>query len=356
MAAKKIRISNDAGVTWEELPGSQGAFNSEAEAVDDTILGQTFSSTDIGLLGWSVSSDGIFKGFSGYLAELKQVGTPAAFTAEAMTQVGATQTYAIADGTKEIWDRSDATMDILDNAVSVAAADIESIDYLFGRVTFVVGYTPTEPITATGSFFPTAAAGCSNTYNLTMTADAIDTSCFNTAQANNGTRTFEPGLRTVNLELTGIFDATESFKTVLLSRAEIIIEIDPAGDGSSIARGFFKLVTTGQSGAVGALEEETLNFALTVPDETVNAQVEYPFNWRHTATTLSPAIQWALTSWLDELNTYLVQYLPSGIEGASPNDGIEGAIVVTDISLSGGLSNMNTFQMELQGTDEYTVV
>jgi len=354
MAAKKIRISNDAGTTWEELPGSQGAFNSEAEAVDDTILGQSFSSTDIGLLGWSVSSDGIFKGFSGYLAELKQVGTPVAFTAEAMAVVTGL-TYAIIDDTKEIWDRS-ATTTILDDASPVAAADIESVDYLFGRVTFITGYTVVGDITATGESFPVSAAGCSNSYTLTMNADAIDTSCFNTAQANDGTRTFQAGLRTVSLELTGIFDATESFKTVLLARTEIIIEIDPAGDGSSIARGFFKLVNTGQSGAVGALEEETLSFALTVPDETVNAAVEYPFNWRHTATTLSLAIQWALTSWLDELNTYQVQYLPSGIEGASPNDGIEGAFVVTDISLSGGLSNMNVFQMELQGTDQYTVV
>lgn len=355
MAAKKIRISSDVGVTWNELPGSQGSFDNEAEGVDDTILGQTFSSTDIGLTGWSVSSDGIFKGFSGYLAELKQVGTATAFTAEAMSVVSG-KTYAIDDATKEIWDRSEVTMDILDNAVSVAAADIESIDYLFGRVTFVDTYTPTTPITATGKFFPTSAIGCTNSYNLTMSADAIDTSCFSTAQANGGIRTFQPGLRTVALELTGIFDATDNFKDVLLNRTEIIIEIDPAGDGSSIARGFFKLSTTSQSGAVGALEEETLNWVLTVPDETINAPVELPFNWRHTNTTLNQSIQDAITSWLDELDTTMVSYLPTGVEGASPLDGIEGAVIFTDISLSGGLSNMNTFTMEMMGTGAYTEV
>jgi len=355
MAAKKIRISNDAGTTWKELPGSQGSFDADAESVDDTILGQSFSSSDIGLLGWSVSSDGIFKGFSGYLAELKQVGTPVTFTAESMTLVSG-KTYAINDTTKEIWDRSEVTMDILDTAVSVAAADIESIDYLFGRVTFVSTFTPAGAITATGKSFPVAAAGCSNAYNLSMSADAIDDTCFNTAQANGGTKTFVAGLRSVALELNGVFDATQNFKSILLARNEIIIEIDPAGDGSSIARGFFKLVTTSQSGTVGALEDETLNFELTVPDETTNPAVELPFNWRHTATTLNLAIQWALESWLSELNTYEVQYLPTGVVGASPLDGIEGAIVVTDISLSGGLSNMNTFQIELQGTGAYTEV
>ncbi len=106
-------------------------------------------------------------------AELKKVGTPVAFTAEAMTLVSG-KTYAIDNASKEIWDRSEVTMDILDTAASVAAADILNIDYLFGRVTFVASYTPSGAITATGKSFPVAAAGKANTYNLTMTADAID--------------------------------------------------------------------------------------------------------------------------------------------------------------------------------------
>lgn len=353
--AKVVNISSDGGTNYVSLPGSQASFASNAEAVDDTILGQTYQSTDIGLQGWSISSDGIFKGFSGYLAELKKVGTPATFTAESMTLVSG-KTYAINDATKEIWDRSEVTMDILDNAVSVAAADILNIDYLFGRVTFVAAYVPTTPITATGKSFPTAAAGKANGYNMTMTAESIDETDFTTAQGNAGTRIFKPGLRSVALELTGIFDSTEAFAADLLARSEIIIEVDPAGDGSSIARGFFKLVTTGQSGAVGALEEETVNFALTVPDETVNPIVELPFNWRHTATTLNVAIQDLLTSWLTELNTFDVQYLPLGAIGQSPLDGKEGNFMVSDISLSGGLDAMNVFQAEIQGTGVYTVV
>ena len=355
MAAKVIRISSDGGSNWNNLPGSQGSFSSEAEAVDDTILGQTYGSTDIGLVGWTVSSDGIFKGFSGYLAEIKKVGTPVSFTAESMTLISG-KTYQIDDSTKEIWDRSEVTMDILDTAASVAAADILNIDYLFGRVTFVASYTPGGAITATGKSFPVAAIGKANTYSMTMTAESIDETDFVIAQANSGTKIFKPGLRSVAVELGGIFDADENAKIDLRARTEVIIEVDPAGDGSSIARGFFKLATTGQSGSVGALEEETLNFALTVPDETTNPTVEIPFGWQHTATTLNQAIQDCLTSWLTELNTYDVQYLPTGAEGASPLDGIQGNFIVTDISLSGGLNNMNVFTIELMGTGVFTEV
>ncbi len=355
MAAKVVRISNDGGSIWTNLPGSQGSFSSDAEAVDDTILGQTFGSTDIGLVGWSISSDGIFKGFSGYLAEIKKVGAPVTFTAETMTLVSG-KTYQIDDASLAIWDRSEASMDILDTAASVAAADILNIDYLFGKVTFVASYTPSGAITATGKNFPTAAIGKANSYSMAMTAEAIDETDFTTAQGNSGTKIFKPGLRSVAIELGGIFDSAENAKDDLKNRLEVIIEVDPAGDGSSIARGFFKLATTAQSGAVGALEEETLNFALTVPDETTNPVVEFPFSWQHTATTLNQAIQDCLDSWIGELNTYDVQYLPTGAIGASPLDGIDGNFIVTDISLSGGLNNMNVFTIELMGTGAFTEV
>ncbi len=353
--AKAIKISNDGGSTWVTLPGSTGEFSTEGEPVGDTILGQEYQSMDIGLKTWNVNSDGIFKGFIGYLAELKQVGTAVSFTTEAMTLVSG-KTYAIDDVTKEIWDRSEATMDILDGGGSISASDILNIDYLFGRVTFISSFTPSGSVTATGKSFPVSSIGCIKDYTLTMTADAIDETCLDIAQANNGTRTFKAGLRTVGFESGGVFDADDDFATVLNDRAEIIIEIDPAGDGSSIARGFFKLSSASQSGAVGALEEESMSWQLIVPDETTNPAVELPFNWRHTATTLNLAIQWLLTSWLSGLNTYDVQYLPLGAIGQSPLDGKEGNFVATDISLSGGLSNMNVFQAALQGTGEYTKV
>lgn len=353
--AKVIRISNDGGTNWNNLPGSEGSFNSESEPVDDTILGQTYASTDIGMIGWNIAANAIFKGFSGYLAEIMKHGTSTAMTAEAMSLVSG-KTYAIDDGLKEIWDRSIA-ISFLDGVTPIGAADILNVDYLFGRVTFVSTFTPGGAVTVdAGNYFPVVTVSRPNSYNLTMTADAIDESDYASAQANGGYRIFTPGLRTVALELGGIFDDSEDSPADLAARSELIIQIDPAGDGSSIARGFFKIVNTGQGGAVGALEEETVNFQLTVPDETTNPVVELPFNWRHIGTTLNQSVQDLLTSWLTELNTYDAQYLPQGAPGQTPLDGREGNFVVTDISLSGGLSNMNIFAASLQGTGAFTTV
>ena len=351
--AKVIRLSDDNGVSWENLPGSEGSFTNEAEAIDDTILGQTYASNEVGLVSWQVSSNGIFKGFAGYLAEIKSAdGTPTAMTDEAMSQVSG-QIYQVDDATREIWDRSSAVT-FEDNSVAVAAADIESVDYLFGRVTFVSGYTVTGPVTVSGNFIPTSTLARANAYVLNMTAEGIDESTFETSQGNNGTRIFVPGLRTVTVELTGIFDDVTNAKVDLRDRNEVIVEIDPAGDGSAIARGYYKLSTTGQSGAVGALEEETLNYLLQVPiaDSTNVYDIEYPFSWQfESSSTLSQAIRIAIDAWLNEINTTEVQYLPQG-----PLDGIQGDVMFADISLSGGLSNMNVFTMEMQGTGQWTEV
>ena len=348
--AKKVQISTDGGTNWNDLPGSQADFNDSAEGIDDTIFGQTFESMEVGLITWGITSNGVYKGSPGYNADIKKIGSPTAMTDEACS-LESGLIYAIDDAAKEIWQRGSITVD--DNAVLVADADIEWIDYLFGRIKFVTGYTVTGSITVSGNFYATTAIGKGQSYTLTMSADTKDTSDFATVQGNGGFRTFEPGLRTVTLEMNGVFDATEAAAADLAARTELICEIDPIGNGESIARGFFKVMTTTQSGAVGALEDETITFQLTVPE---GDKVLDVFNWRHTNTTLAQAIQDALTSWLTELNTYDIRYLPQGAPGQSPTDGKTGKFVVTDISLSGGLSNMNVFNVETQGTGVVTTV
>ncbi len=353
MAAKTIEISNDGGTIFTALPGSGGSFSVDGEEINDTILGQTFQSNEAGLISWAVVSDGVFKGFAGYLAELKEGGTPTSMTDESMTLV-AGKTFVIDDATREIWDHnSSVTFD--DNAVLVPDADILNIDFLFGTVTFTAGYTVTEPITVSGDFVPmTAALGKGQTYNLTMTMDPTDKTDFATAQANAGFRVFGTGLRSVALELGGFFDATVDMKTKLTARSEILIEIDAVGDGLSIARGFFRLSTDEQSGDVGALEEETTNFVLNVPDV---PKMLTPFSWRHDATsTLNQAIQDAIDAWVGEIDNYDIRYLPVGVIGESPLDGISGEVVFTNISLSGGLSNMNVFNIETMGVGAYAKV
>lgn len=343
MAAKVIDVSDDNGVSWHTLPGGTGSVNEEAAAATDTIFGQTYQSSEVTLINWNVSANAVYKGFAGYKAKIRKIGSTTAFTDEATTQEGSTQVYQITDAAKRVWDRTVAVV-VEDGAVD-HTADVEWIDYLFGRVKFNDAYTVTGPVTVTGSYFPMSDIAAAQSYTLTQTAEAIDQTAFDTAQANGGKRVFIPGLRTVSINLSGFWSSSSTWRTDLATRNEFVIEVNPDGTAASLARGFFKLMTHGQSGDVGALEEETLTFNHQVP-----SGPEFAFNWAHTAgTTLHESVKILLTSWLDQ-STIDVRYLADG------TNGFMGDAIVTNVSLEGSLDGMNTFTVELQGSGAQTAV
>lgn len=341
--AKTVQVSDDNGSTWHTLPGSSGELNNEAGSIDDTVFGQSYQSSEAGLIGWNISASAYYKGFAGYMAKIKKQGTSTVMTNEAATQVGASKTYKINTQSKEIFNPAVAVV-VKDGGVD-KTAEIESINYLFGEVTFKSSYTVGGAVTITGEYYPTTTLGNAQSYTLTQTAETIDTSDFATVQGNGGYRTYQVGLKTVSLEMSGFYNVTAALRAALQARSVLIVEIDPHGDGKSVARGFFKAVTEGQSGDVGALEEETVEFNLQVPDS------DYlPFDWQHRSNTiLHESIQICLDSWIQ--NTPIdVRYLYDGTNGVS------GEAVVTEMSLSGGLDDMNEFSVNLQGSGATTAV
>lgn len=337
--AKRVQISIDGGTTYFTLPGNTGDLKSDMGAIDDTIFGYDYGSEQPGLINWTLSANGLYKGFAGYQATIKKTGTTTAFTAEAATLVTG-KTYQITDVTKRIWDRTVPVV-VKDNAVTVSAANILSIDYLYGIVVFVSGYTVTGPVTLGGSYLATAIIGCTNSYTLTQKANAIDITCMSDAQGNGGNRVFSYGLKTVQLELKGIKRTSDDFVALITGRAEVIVEINPDGAAKSVARGYFKPMSTDQSGKVGDTEDMTLTFDLSVPD---NSVIPYPFQWAHAAsTTLNTALKNLITAWQTALTVNL-RYLEDGTTGKT------GQGIVTDITLTGGLEAMNEFAATFQGT------
>lgn len=342
--AKEVQVSDDDGATFHTLPGGTGEWNDEADQIEDTIFGQTFASTQPGLITWTSNANALYKGFAGYVAKLMSSGTSTALTTEPMSVVSG-KTYKITDATKNVIDYTKA-FTIKDNGVAVDHTDpavVESLNLLFGRVTFASAYTPTGPITITGFYLPMTEIAKGSSFTLTQTVEPLDKTDFPTARANNGYRVFDPGLRTVTLEIGGFYASSSAFWEVLESRESFVVEINPDGSNLSRARGVFKLVTRNQSGDVGALEEETRNFGLSVPEG-----LPIPFGWLHeTTTTLSQAIQIILAAFIDQTNP-TIRYLPDGPADIS----FTGEAVLTDVSLSSALDAMNEFTANFQGTGQ----
>ncbi len=345
--AKRVRLSSDNGTTWYTLPGSEAEMTYEAGDLDDTIFGQSFRSQETGLIDWQVTANSYYKGFAGYNVDIKKIGASStAMVAEPAALVSG-KTYQITNATKRIMDKNTA-ITVLGNGIAIAAANILNIDYLFGRVTFQAAYTPSTPITITNAYWATSVVAKGRSFTLTMTAEPVDNSTFETAQANGGHRVFSYGLKTVTLEVAGVFDATNDFQDLVKNRAETIIEIDAAGTGASVARGFFKPMSQNQSGPVGDLEEETISFSLSVPAIAAD-NLAYPFGWLHTSSTLSTAVQTALTAWANE-TTIDVEYSWDGTNGK------KGDCIITECTMTAGIEAMVEFSVTCQGTGTTTDV
>lgn len=341
--SKVIKVSSDGGSNYYSLPGPDGSFQADGDQLDDSILGQTFASGLTGLINWSIVGSAFYKGFAGYNADLKKSGTATATTGEAMSVVTG-KTYRIDDSAKEVWS-STATLTVYDNAIAVATSNIESIDYLFGMVTFTSGYSVTGPITIDVTYYPLATFGKARSFTLTQSVNAFDTSDYQTVQANGGYRTHSAGLRTVGLELEGIFNASDAWQTALAGREAIVIEINADGNGKSTARGWFRQVSSNQEGQVGDNEMESVSFVLSVADPDV-----VPFSWDHASdTTLSQAIQIVLESF-ETQDDILAQYLYDGTNGYG------GTVVVSECSLSSSIDDMNSFSVTLMGDGAFAAV
>lgn len=338
--AKRVRVSDDVGVTWNTLSGNTASINFKADSQDDTVFGQNYKSSQTGAISWSISANSVFKGFAGYVAKILKAGTSTVMTDEPMALVSG-KTFRITNTAKRVINRA-VTIVVKDNGTTVSAANILSFDYLYGKVTFVSGYTVNGSITITGAYFPLVSIGCANEFTLTQTSETIDNTCMDTVQANGGHRTFEPGLKTVALELSGIYKSTNGFLASLIARSEVVIEIGPDGSNIAVARGFFKPMETSQDGDVGALEQNNIKYELSVPDDD---KLVYPFHWDIGAgTTLNLGVQKCIASW-EASSVLKVAYLPDGVTG------VQGDAIITDLSLSGGLESMSTFTVDFQGSD-----
>ena len=346
--AKVIAVSTDDS-TYYTLPGSSGEMQRAAGSLDDTVFGETFKSMSPGVIAWQIQANAYFKGYPGYNCVIKKKGSATAMTTEATTLVSG-KTYRINAATKRVVNRA-ATLNVFDNGVN-HNADVASFNYLTGEVTFKSSYTVTGPVTITGSYFPLISLGKYTSFTLTQTAVAIKDSDIPEMQINGGHDTYRSGgLREVSLQLPAVFAAADAWQDELIAREEYIIELNPDGSGAHVARGFFKLFDDKQSGNVGALEEETLQFNLTVPVVSGSQlPATTPFAWEHAVGGPIPtAVKVCLDAWEAEEAIY-AKYLHDG------TNGWKGEVVITNFSMTGGLDAVIEFSVGLQGSGELTAV
>ena len=343
MTAKTISVRRDALDPWLILPGSTGELSEESASADDSIFGTNFTSMQPTLISWTVNANAYFKGFPGYQASLRRAGTAVSMVAEPTALVG--NGYYIIDRDRSLLDRN-APVIVNDDGVAVDPEDIEYIDYLQGGVVFVSGYVVTGPVTITADYRPTTAICFAQTFSLTQTADTENVTDFCSAQNNNGHAVFRYQRQTVELSLDGFYNVNAAYSSDLITRDEVIIEINPDGEGKSVARGYFKCTSTGQSGDVGNTETQNATYMLFVPEGVVK-----PFTWYHDTTSSIPAAVKAVLDGWEDRAIMQVRYEPESLPGQTAVIRT-GDVLISDVSMESGVEDINTFTVNLQGSGE----
>lgn len=104
---------------------------------------------------------------------VKASGTSVAMADEATTNTSG-KTYQVTNASKRILNPAVALV-VLDNAVD-RTAEVESVDFLFGLVTFKSTYTVTGPVTLTGAYLPTLDVASVRGVNLSVSANLQEAS------------------------------------------------------------------------------------------------------------------------------------------------------------------------------------
>lgn len=341
--AKVVKVGPDLS-SLSTLPGSSGEISIETSENDNTIFGSVFSSTLPGVRDYTFSGNAWFRQTPGFQANVKKSGESTSFTAAELEQEDG-QTYIVSDFTQTPWDYTQS-IDVRDDGTLVDPDDIESIDYMFGRVTFVEGYSVTGDVEADGSYLPLEAIAAANNISVTQNAESVSNSSFNDVQDANGFNTYRSGLKDVSVEVSGFDRVSNTFFDDLKSVEQFVVDIDWEGTGETLCRGIFTVLSTSQSGDVGENEEFDASFSLFVPEDVL------PFSWYFGPNTeATQGMQDIINAWINREDLSF-EYLPNG-EG---NKGFEGAVVVTDASIETSVDGIGELTLEGQGNGELTVI
>jgi hypothetical protein len=205
---------------------------------------------------------------AGYNCRLYLTGTATSFTTEATTNTTG-HVWQITNANKQIWNPN-VVPSFFDNAVAIPEADILSIDYLFGAVTFTGAKT--GPITVTGSYLPYHVISETHEFNFSLSRDVIDVSVLGVDSRQR--------IVTI-LDGTGdftVYDApdtdydpgagTRKLKTLFDAGTQFVLVFRVTGDATNTYR-FWAIITNLETAAsVDGLIETTVSWQVSpVADE-----------------------------------------------------------------------------------------
>lgn len=183
-------------------------------------------------------------------------------TAEACSNVSG-KIYQVDDAAKQLIDPTVAVV-VKDNGGTVSAGDISSIDYLFGKVTFDAGYSPTTPITMDYDYLARTELTQVTSVDVNWEMESLDVSSFGQAY-----KEFIPGqlMSEISLEVLGTgtanIESTEDIIDFVQDGRLCCLEWQPDSDNPttvSVHRAHGFLTGMSESATQGSAVSHSLTF------------------------------------------------------------------------------------------------
>lgn len=169
---------------------------------------------------------------AGYASHFYKEGTPTGTTGEALGLVSG-KTYRITDRAKRLLDPTVA-ITVYDNAAPVSAANIESIDLLFGKVTFDAGYSIVGAITMDATYIPLSLVAVAKSFGLSTDAGLVENTTFvGSADPAYGYKTRQATIGDYSLTFSLWDDETAEFEANVSAGDRLVFVIGPGNDPAS---------------------------------------------------------------------------------------------------------------------------
>ncbi len=202
---------------------------------------------------------------SAHLTTIKTTGTSTAVVGGALSNVSG-KIYRVTDSAKRVMDPA-TDPDVLDNGVSVADADIESIDYLTGTVTFATAYTPTTPITMSYNYLPLLTLAECREFSANFSNGLLDDTIFGDTARSRMAGIFDADGTVGSLDKALDTDidsggGTVTWENLLSNGAAKVLEIDPAAGSTLPFRMWVLFDSEGLAAAVDDIVNATISWKL----------------------------------------------------------------------------------------------
>lgn len=341
----KFYVSAD-DVTYYSAPVDSINPSFSADTLDATTLqAAEFNSVLKGLKGSTFGGNvklklaSACKGLVGYKTVIKKSGTGVAATGLAMELVSG-KLYKTTDTTKNLWSR-DIAVTVYDDGVEVDSANIEKIDYMFGNVTFVSGYTVTGTITVDATYLPVTTIAARTGYSLGQTCNTPDVTTLGT----DGWKAYEYGRKDISLTLDGFYDEVADIYALFDSDDAFVVEIDVANSGLK-ARGWFYVTADSQTADGDNPIGENLTCSLSAGCATGQS-----FAWNITELADTTLVDRASYEILNAMVNQTKLYIKAMLDDEA-GIGYSCSTVVSDVSISGSVSDIEqmSFSCMADGT------